>query len=933
MNTPSVVPMTIGEEEELERLDTLDTFNLGMKTEESLFSGTSPPPEKSEDSMLVAATLKAAHKLSTSHKLSESGIKKSNTEGFFKRARSALPSQAKSCRFEWHNVNVYVGGARKQILNNFNGIVQSGQLLAVMGGSGAGKSTLLNALSGRTNLNEQDVEGEIAINGKKFGIKQQKLMRALCTYVPQSDMLCATQRVEEALSFYAHLKLSHLEGEKRAKRVDYLIKVLHLDSCRTNFIGDEKKRGISGGEKRRVSIASEILNDADIIFLDEPTSGLDAYTAARTIKTLKEFCNVSNKIIVATIHQPSMEVFYLFDKLILLSKGECTYNARIDDIPNYFRKELRPKTNPADVIVFEAQRKPKKYVEMWTESELNPLSKHKKYLVSQHDLKWHNYQPLTLEMIKNDQVNGLHSNIDSAPLYLQYALLLKREWQGLYRDVRVTVIRLVQVVFFAVVCGAIYFDIADSFGTKIRSFLMLTIIPLLFGIVSLLTAFPAQKLLFIRENNSGTYGATPWSLSFMLIEIPREVVHMIIFTAIAYKMIGLDGDFVEYTVTFFLTSFSGGSFGILFGTLSKTAEQAAQTVPAALIPLLIFSDGMVNLNNLPESIRWLASIDPLYYIIRCFYIIEFEGAVYFRDISSEERELCETWDSMQEESYDECVVAVYEMLNDYNYSIKVDNVTLPPQFNSSFDPNNPGDLPGFQPSKSTQTLIPTQAYTEPPILVPTAPTATSAPTTPTTAAPTSASILTPTISPSMLWLSTTQDEMMTMNVTNDTKRTPEEACHDIVTPSAENNLTMHLFCNGKIDAQRSLFDRKDLDPDDLALYWVYILLICVVMRILSIILLVVINNNGFSWLSKQIKHVFCFCCEVREERPEDTYDEDSEAEVDGEHPNMKYDATYTTYLFQPEERNGKNNKKKSKPKHKNTIELHNKDAKQVEYVQ
>eukprot|EP01084_Bolivina_argentea_P032701 60542_1 len=250
------------------------------------------------------------------------------TEVYLERHKSALPECAKNSKFEWKELNVFVGDIDgKQILFDSNGCIESGQLLAVMGGSGAGKSTLLNALSGRTNLNEQRVNGYLAINGKKFKCADQKIIKSLCTYVPQSDILCPTQTVEEALLFYAKLKSPHLTLEKQRKRINYLIHVLHLGKCRNNIIGSESKRGISGGEKRRVSIASEILNDADIIFLDEPTSGLDAYTAARTIKTLKQFCFVSNKIIIATIHQPSIEVFYLFDKLLLLSNGKCCFDS------------------------------------------------------------------------------------------------------------------------------------------------------------------------------------------------------------------------------------------------------------------------------------------------------------------------------------------------------------------------------------------------------------------------------------------------------------------------------------------------------------------------------------------------------------------------------------------------------------------------------
>merc|ERR1719242_2388550 len=237
---------------------------------------------------------------------SSSAIKPMGTMAMLRRP-SALPEAAQSGKLQWRNINIYVGDKHdgRQILHNFTGEIASGQLLAVMGGSGAGKSTFLDSLSGRSNLNQLTVEGELAINGYKFDITNQELIRSIATYVPQSDVLCPTQTVEEALLFNARLKLASKSEEVRLKRVNYLIDVLHLKTCRNTLIGDEARRGVSGGEKRRCSIAAELLSDADVIFLDEPTSGLDAYTAARTIKTLKQFCLISNKMVIATIHQPA----------------------------------------------------------------------------------------------------------------------------------------------------------------------------------------------------------------------------------------------------------------------------------------------------------------------------------------------------------------------------------------------------------------------------------------------------------------------------------------------------------------------------------------------------------------------------------------------------------------------------------------------------
>ena len=251
------------------------------------------------------------------------------------------------------------------------------------------------------------VEGQLGIGGHKFAAKDQNIIRAVCTYVPQSDILCPTQTVEEALMFYARLKLPSLTLEEQEKRVNHLIAILKLEKCRHTRIGSDSKRGISGGEKRRVSIAAEILNDTDIIFLDEPTSGLDAYTAARAIKTLKEFCSVSNKIIIATIHQPAMEVFYLFDKLILLSSGKCCFNSQLSDINIHFKHQLRPKTNPADVILFEVQRDPERWSEDWRDSTLNDSKWTVKQMTRYDSLSYNDVK-------KGDKIKGLRTNIAMA---------------------------------------------------------------------------------------------------------------------------------------------------------------------------------------------------------------------------------------------------------------------------------------------------------------------------------------------------------------------------------------------------------------------------------------------------------------------------------------------------------------------------------------
>eukprot|EP01083_Nonionella_stella_P018385 51240_1 len=557
-----------------------------------------------------------------------------STDVFNNHRKSALPAFAQQCTFEWKDLNVFVGDDKsgKRILHDFNGSIQSGELLAVMGGSGSGKTTLLHALSGRTNLNQQTVNGSLAINGHQFECSNQDIITSVCAYVPQSDILCPSQTVEEALEFYAQLKLHHVSAAHRQARIEYLIQVLRLETCRKQLIGDEKKRGISGGEKRRVSIASELLNEVDIIFLDEPTSGLDAYTAARTIRTLKQLAVASNKIIIATIHQPSMEVFYLFDKLMLISHGELCFNSDVDNIEPFFKKTLRSKTNPADTIVFDVQRNTEMYAIKWKHSTFN--------MHQSNAINWEHY---TSTQVKLGLLLQREVKSNMAPMRVQLALLFKREVNALRRDKRLTFIRVVQLVFLATITGLCYLDIAarwPAIKTRQSCIFMLGLMVPLFGIMTLLTEFPKQKLLFEREYNSRTYNILPWALSIFAMELPREVLHMTVFSAITKLMIDLDGNVIYYWITFFLMSITGGSFGMLAGVCVKPSVEPTQVVPATIFPLILFSDAKI---HVPKFLRWIATINPLYYLYRCMWIIEFDGAVYERPMPVDVVQVCDQY--------------------------------------------------------------------------------------------------------------------------------------------------------------------------------------------------------------------------------------------------------------------------------------------------
>lgn len=209
-------------------------------------------------------------------------------------------------------INIAADIKKKFILENMNGKVTSGEALAILGSSGAGKTTLLNLLSKKIESRNLIIEGEILMNNVRI---DGSSLNALSSYVRQDDILESTMTPIEILLFTAKLKLNNMTDIQIEKKVEDMVKKLNLQFAKNTKIGDELKRGISGGERKRTSIGVELISDPQIIFLDEPTTGLDSYNAYEVIENLCTLAREDNRLIIFTIHQPSSEVFNLLDKI------------------------------------------------------------------------------------------------------------------------------------------------------------------------------------------------------------------------------------------------------------------------------------------------------------------------------------------------------------------------------------------------------------------------------------------------------------------------------------------------------------------------------------------------------------------------------------------------------------------------------------------
>ncbi|RVW48888.1 ABC transporter G family member 25 [Vitis vinifera] len=236
----------------------------------------------------------------------------------------------------------------KTILNGVTGMACPGEILAVLGPSGSGKSTLLNALAGR--IQGHCFTGTVLANGRKL----TKPVLRRTGFVTQDDILYPHLTVRETLIFCSLLRLPNtLTKQEKISLADSVIAELGLAKCENTIIGNSFIRGVSGGERKRVSIAHEMLINPSLLILDEPTSGLDSTSAYRLVSTLVSLAN-KGKTIVTSMHQPSSRVYQMFHSVLVLSEGRCLYFGKGSQAMSYFETVgFTPSfpMNPADFLL------------------------------------------------------------------------------------------------------------------------------------------------------------------------------------------------------------------------------------------------------------------------------------------------------------------------------------------------------------------------------------------------------------------------------------------------------------------------------------------------------------------------------------------------------------------------------------------------------
>ncbi len=459
-------------------------------------------------------------------------------------------------------------------------------------------------------------------------VPDDELFKRLSGYVDQEDIHLPCLTVRETLEFSASIRLPESVGEaQKQARVDQVLKQLGLSHVADSRVGDSLNRGISGGEKKRLSIAVELVTNPSILFIDEATSGLDSYNALQVIQTLSTLAHEHRKTVIFTVHQPNSPIFSLFTKVLLLSKGKEVYFGPASDAARYCEEIGHPcpaSYHIADHLLDVASGV---NVPIVSGSFLNVVQVDS----IRNRASTNSHGRPGLETTEKSEENILNeNNLKRKQSSLSYAefpqksqgassitkiqKVLGRSFKVFYRNPTLFVSHTVLSILLGFFLGALYYQVDESLAglqNRLGSIFFIQAL-LAFGGLSAISSLSEDRVLFVRERSNGFYGYFPYFLSKLVFDlIPLRVIPSLCLSLISYYLIGFDPaleSVIKYTVIMVFFSMNAGLHGFFIACLIPETSTSTLAAVMSILFQMLFSGILVNQVNIPAALNWIQYI-------------------------------------------------------------------------------------------------------------------------------------------------------------------------------------------------------------------------------------------------------------------------------------------------------------------------------------
>ncbi|XP_057840546.2 ABC transporter G family member 36 [Cryptomeria japonica] len=504
---------------------------------------------------------------------------------------------------------------RLRLLHDVTGVFRPGVLTALMGVSGAGKTTLMDVLAGRKTGGY--IEGDIRISG--FPKKQETFAR-ISGYCEQNDIHSPQVTVRESLIYSAFLRLpKEIDDNTKIAFVDEVMELVELDNLRNGLVGLPGVTGLSTEQRKRLTIAVELVANPSIIFMDEPTSGLDARAAAIVMRTIRNTVD-TGRTVVCTIHQPSIDIFEAFDELLLMKRGgQVIYAGPLGQnsakVIEYFEAipgitKIKDKYNPATWMLEVSSTA----VELREGVDFAELYKNSTLCKRTHLLAKELSTPTSgaSDLYFPDRY--------SQSFFAQFKSCLWKQRCSYWRNPEYNCVRIISTIIIGSIFGSIFWKAGAKRDTNVN---LLSIIGgmysavLFVGALNSATAQPVvaiERTVFYRERGAGMYSAMPYALAQVAIEIPYVLVQTIAYVILVYSMIGFEWVARKFFL-FLLISFLSFLYFTYYGMMAVSVtpnQQMAAVVGAAFYSLFnLFSGFFIPRKSIPKYWIWYYWICPV----------------------------------------------------------------------------------------------------------------------------------------------------------------------------------------------------------------------------------------------------------------------------------------------------------------------------------
>lgn len=502
-------------------------------------------------------------------------------------------------------------GSKKQILKGINGLFKSGDMTAIMGPSGAGKSTLLNILTGFKR--DKSLKGNIHYLNNKGNEESWNEYKKYSCYILQEDQLPNLFTVNEAMMISANLKLGNsLNRKAKQILIDDILDTLDLIQTKNT-----RTNKLSGGQKKRLSIALELVDNPPVMFLDEPTTGLDSSSSLQCVTMLQKLAK-GGRTIICTIHQPSAAIYKMFDHVYLLADGRCMYEGAAKNTIDYFADLglYCPKYhNPADYILEIVSKEYGNFNDQLVAAiEDNKTAWRAKVSTKNQSIIDDN----SVKNYNEDEKTAVFINTPSE--FTRFWVLLNRCFVQFYRDWTLSYLKIL-VHFTVGLFLGLFFENAGIDSNKTISnisFLMVSLIYLCYtSMMPAVLKFPLEMAILKKERFNNWYQLRTYYFALLIANVPLQLLFSFIYCSISYFLSSQPLDwnrFLMFFGIFVLTVHVADSFGLVIGTLVNPVNGTFISVVIFSV-FIIFAGFFIFFNHMPQYLYYFSYLNYMRYAL------------------------------------------------------------------------------------------------------------------------------------------------------------------------------------------------------------------------------------------------------------------------------------------------------------------------------